>query len=118
MTVNANIRVYFGSKWFGKCHNVGRKTCGVEASSKGENLISANLASSDVATAIIVGKEYLQFVLDVSVKDETNATTYAAITVPKGRGCNLNILGIKVGSINSNIQKYANRFIKPNSAKC
>ena len=32
VTVNANIRVSFGSKiWFGKCKFVGRKTCVVEA---------------------------------------------------------------------------------------
>eukprot|EP00092_Neocalanus_flemingeri_P003433 GFUD01003679.1.p1 GENE.GFUD01003679.1~~GFUD01003679.1.p1 ORF type:complete len:369 (+),score=54.22 GFUD01003679.1:124-1107(+) len=115
VTVSARIRVRFGIKIAGHCNKIGRKTCGVTGSSKGENTIFVSLAASDVSTAMIAGKEYLQFVLDVQVIDETKPNTYSSVSVPKGSGCNINILGIKVGSINSNIQKYANSYFKGNA---
>ena len=114
VTVSANIRVTFGYRFFGSCKKIGRKTCGVKGSSKGSNTIFVSLAASDISTEIIGGKEHLQFVLDVQVIDETKPNTYSSVSIPKGNGCNINILGIKVGSINSNIQKYANKYLKGN----
>lgn len=106
--LNANIRVSFGIKFFGSCKRVGRKTCSIQGSSKGQNNISVSMAASDVSTETIDGKERLKFLLDVTVIDEGNADSYQPMTIPKGKDCD--ILG-GLGSINSYIKKYADKFL-------
>jgi len=114
VTLNANIRVSFGVKFFGSCKRVGRKTCSIKGSSTGKNNIYVNLAASDVSTTLINGKEHLQFVLDVEVIDESDPTSYNPLSIPKGSGCD--ILG-GLGSINSYIKKYADSFLGKNRDK-
>ena len=118
VSVSASIRTWFGTKlWFGKCKNVGRKTCATQASAQGVNKILVSLTASSISTATIAGQEYLQFVLDVSVLDETDPATYSTLSAPKGSGCNLDILGIKIGSINTIVQKYANSYLQSETSK-
>ena len=104
-------------KVFGKCRRIGRKTCGTRATARGTNKIVVSLAASDITTAIIAGQEYLQFVLDVTVLDETNPATYGSVSAPKGSGCNLDILGIKIGSINTIVQRYTNSYLQSHSSQ-
>jgi len=106
--LNANIRVNFGFKFFGSCKRIGRKTCSIEGSSKGQNNISVSMAASDVSIEEIDGQERLTFLLDVTVIDEGNADSYQPMTIPKGKDCD--ILG-GLGSINSYIKKYADKFL-------
>ena len=73
------------------------------------------LKASDISTATIAGQEHLQFVLDVAVFDEANSSSYGAVSAPKGNGCNLNILGIKIGSINTIVQRYTNSYLHSHS---
>jgi len=106
--LNANIRVNFGFKFFGSCKRIGRKTCSIEGSSKGQNSISVFMSASDVSTETIDGQHRLKFLFDVTVIDEGNADSYQPMTIPKGKDCD--ILG-GLGSINSYIKKYADKFL-------
>ena len=47
--------------------------------------------------------------MDVTVYNEVQDSTYSPVQVDKQNNCNLKILGIKIGSINGMIQRYANR---------
>jgi len=114
VTLNANIRVWFGIKLFGSCKNIGRKTCSIEGYSRGQNNISVSLAASDVSTETIDGKSRIKFLLEVTVVDEANADSYQPITIPKGKDCD--ILG-GLGSINSYIKKYGDKFLNSQTSK-
>jgi len=107
VTVRADITKYL------LC-NAATKTCGTSASARGENNIDVNLSASEISTAIIAGQEHIQFTLDVSVLDMTNASTYGTLSAPKGSGCNLDIFWgeLNIGSINGDIQKYANTYLQ------
>ena len=48
---------------------------------------------------MIAGKEQIQFKLDFTVSDASNSSTYKQISIPKGKGCIINILGIKIGRV-------------------
>ena len=114
--MSASIRTWFGTKlWLGRCKNYARKTCTTRASASGTNKIVVVLTASDISTAIIAGQEHLQFVLDVAVFDETQPSSYGPVSAPKGRGCNLNILGIKIGSINTIVRRYTNSYLRSHS---
>ena len=99
----------FGTKIFGKCKNVGRKTCATDGYSEGLNKISVNLVSSNVIVECIADFQHLTFNLDVAVVNERQDATYSGIEVGKKSGCNLGILGINIGSINTKVQQYASR---------
>jgi len=116
LNVRGKVRTYFGNKlWFGKCKNIGRKTCPTSASTKGRNEIVVYLLASDISTADISGQKYLQFDLNVIVEDWTDPNSYGPISAPKGSGCDLGILGIKIGSINTAVQKVTNSYLRSNS---
>jgi len=110
LTVNLRIRVWGGFKFFGKCKRYGRKTCETSGTSKGTNHIAVNLIASEVLTECVAGQEHLTFNLDVKVFNEAKQKTYASVSVGKRSGCNLNVLGIRITSINSKVQKYASRY--------
>jgi len=110
VTVRADITKYFSC-------NLATKTCGTSASSRGINDIDVNLAASDISTAIIAGQEHIQFNLDVTVLDYSDVSTYGTLSAPKGTGCDLDVFGINIGSINGDIQKYVNRYLQRESEK-
>jgi len=114
VTLTANIQVKFGFRFFGKCGQLDKQTCGIEGSSKGKNQITVQFAASECSTGIIDGKEHVQFRLDVVVKDEWNMTTYEPMTIPKGKNCK--ILG-GLASINSYIKKYGDKFLDGQQGK-
>jgi len=112
-SVDLSVRVFFGTKiWFGSCKRVGRKTCSTDGYSEGTNKISVNIAASNVLTECIGGQEHLTFNIDANVIDEADGSSYGAVQVGKKGGCSLDILGIRVGSINSKIQQYATRYVQ------
>ena len=43
--------------------------------------------------------------------NEAFVKSYGPVEVGKKGGCDLKILGIKIGSINSKIQEYATRYV-------
>ncbi|XP_023338833.1 uncharacterized protein LOC111709406 [Eurytemora carolleeae] len=55
---------------------------------------------------------HLTFNMDVKVYNEVQDSTYSPVQVDKQNNCDLNILGIKIGSINGMIQRYANRYVQ------
>jgi len=114
VTLTANVQVKFGFRLLGKCKQWEKKTCGIEGSSKGNNDIEVLFAASECSTSIIDGKEHVQFLLDVVVRDTRNITTYEPMTIPKGKNCN--ILG-GLASINSYIKKYGDRFLDSQQGK-
>ena len=105
-----NFRVWGGTKIFGKCHKYARKTCSTIGTSEGTNKIVVNLAASNVLLECIGGFMHLTFNLDVKVYNEVQNAKYSPVTVGPQNNCDLNVLGIKIGSINTMIQKYANRY--------
>ena len=57
----------------------------------------------------IAGQMHLTFNMDVKVYNEVLNSTYPPVQVAQQNNCDLNILGVKIGSINGIIQRYANR---------
>jgi len=112
VTVRADITKYL------LC-NTATKTCGTSASSRGINDILVQLSASEISTGIIAGQEHLQFILDVFVLDGANASTYGTLSAPKGIGCDLDVFwgAFNIGSINGDIQKYANRYLQREAEK-
>merc|ERR1712180_17353 len=111
MSVTLNIRATFGQRVFGHCHHVGRKTCGTDGYAEGTNHITAILAASNAVTECIAGQQHLSFNFNAKVLNTVQGKTYGAVQVGKHSGCNLSILGINIGSINSKVQAYANRYV-------
>ena len=103
------FRVWGGTKILGKCHKYARKTCSTNGYSTGRNKLVANFAASNVLLECISGQMHLTFNMDVTVYNEVQDSTYSPVQVDKQNNCDLNILGIKIGSINGMIQRYANR---------
>ena len=62
----------FGTKIFGKCHRVGRKTCSTNGESIGTNKISVNLAASNTLVECIGGRQHLTFKIDAKVSGQKN----------------------------------------------
>jgi len=112
LTVDMSVRVRFGTKIFGKCHRVGRKTCSTNGESIGTNKISVNLAASNTLVECIGGRQHLTFKIDAKVVNEAVVKSYGPVEVGKKGGCDIKILGFKVGSINSKIQEYATRYLQ------
>ena len=94
----------------------GQKTCGTDAASTGVNKILVTLSASEVQTFELEGIHHLEFKLGVQVQDIIESKTYAPMSVPKEK-CDLRVLGIKVGSVNSQIQQGANNFLRTNNHK-
>ena len=114
VTFRADIRVYLGTRlWFGDCKNYARKTCATEATSTGFNKILVTLSASDYQTYTIGDQDYLEFKLGIQVENNLeDSTTYAPMSAPRGSGCNLEVLGIKIDSIDKYIQRGANSYLK------
>ena len=114
VTFRADIRVYLGTRlWFGDCKNYARKTCATEATSTGFNKILVTLSASDYQTYTIGDQDYLEFKLGVQVENNLeDSTTYAPMSAPRGSGCNLEVLGIKIDSIDKYIQRGANSYLQ------
>ena len=117
MTFKADIRAYFGTKWFGKCYRYARKTCSESASSQGNNKILVTLSASDFKTHSTGNIDFLQFNLGVKVVNLLDASAYAPIKVSRGKECNA--LPDWLGSFN--IDKYvvngANSFLQSQKNK-
>jgi len=111
MSVTLDVRVRGGSKVFGHCHHYARKTCGTDGYSEGINHIVVNLAASNPVVECIAGQQHLSFNFDAKVFNRADDKTYSPVQVGKHSGCNLSILGIHIGSINSKVQSYANRYV-------
>jgi len=116
VTFKADVCVRLGAKIFGTCVRYGSKTCGTSSESKGVNTISVILSASEVQTFELQGQHYLEFILDVQVADKVKSETYAPMSVPYEK-CDLRVLGIKVGSVHSQIQRGANNFLIQNNGK-
>jgi len=113
VTFRADIRVWLGFKLFGDCKNYGRKTCATEATSTGINKVLVTLSASDYQTYTIGGQDYLEFKLGIQVENILeDSATYAPMSAPRGSGCNLEVLGIKIDSIDKYIQRGANSYLK------
>merc|ERR550532_2465670 len=79
--VAMDIRVNFGSRWFRKCKNIGRKTChGVTGASRGTNHVIVVMQASNVMTECIGGQEHLTFNIDVKVTNAAKDKTYSPVT--------------------------------------
>jgi len=109
-TVNLSIRAYFGAKIFGKCRRIGRKTCSTDGYSEGTNKISVSIQASNVLTECIGGREHLTFNINAKVVDEAIGKTYKPVQVGKKRSCDLRVLKIKIGSMNSVVQGLATKY--------
>jgi len=105
--VAMDIRVNFGSRWFGKCKNIGRKTChGVTGASRGTNHVIVVMQASNVMTECIGGQEHLTFNIDVKVTNAAKDKTYSPVTANQ-KQCDA--LG---GLINIRATDYANRYFR------
>jgi len=113
--VEYDVRVRGGIKILGSCKQIWRKTCHTNGFAEGTNHISANLVASNVLVECIGGQEHLTMNVDAIVENEAKDKTYSEIKVGKKNNCDLNVFGIKIGSINSKIQDYANRYLKGNN---
>jgi len=107
LQVDLDVRVTFGSKVFGHCHHVGRKTCHTNGRSEGKNKLVAFIAASNSVPLCIAGQTHLVFDVHAEIKSQVESASYAAIQVGKQSDCNLGIFG----SMNSKIQQYAQRYV-------
>ena len=113
MTFRADIRVYLGFRLFGDCKNIARKTCATEATSTGINKVLVTLSASEYQTYTIGDQDYLEFKLGIQVENILeDSASYAPMSAPRGNGCNLEVLGIKIDSIDKYIQRGANSYLK------
>merc|ERR1711962_227596 len=76
-----------------------------------KHAMSVTLAASNAVTECIAGQQHLSFNFNAKVFNTVQGKTYGAVQVGKHSGCNLSILGIHIGSINSKVQAYANRYV-------
>ena len=117
VSFGADIRAYFGTKLFGKCHRYARKTCSESASSQGDNKILVTLSASDFKTFSAGNMDFLQFNLGVKVENMLDASAYAPMKVSKEKECNA--LPDWLGSFN--IDRYvvdgANSFLQSQKNK-
>ena len=114
VSVEYDVRVRGGFKLFGSCKQLWRKTCHTDGFAEGTNHISVNLAASNVLVECIAGQEHLTMNVNAIVEDEAKDKTYSEVEAGKKNDCDLNVFGIKIGSINSKIKDYANRYLKGN----
>jgi len=115
VSVEYDVRVRGGFKLpFGGCNQLWRKTCHTDGFAEGTNHISVNFAASNVLVECIAGQEHLTMTVDATVENEAKDKTYSDVVAGKKNNCDLKVFGIKIGSINSKIKDYANRYLKGN----
>jgi len=111
LSVNLDVRAWFGVKIAGHCKNVGRKTCATDGYSEGVNHLTVVTAASNVIVECIAGQEHLTFNVDAKVFSRAADDTYAPVVVGKRSDCKLDILKIPIGSINKMVQGVAYKYI-------
>jgi len=114
LSVDLDVRAHFGVKVVKHCKNVGRKTCKTNGYTEGTNHLTVNLAASNVMTMCYSGQQHLAFNIDMKMFNEVRHESYSPVEIGKKGDCKLDFLGINFGSMNSKIQKYAQRYVNAN----
>lgn len=111
LTVDLDVKVRFGSKIAGHCHHIKDEKCHTDGYTEGTNRLSVNLHAANVMPMCVDGQQHLSFNVDAHVFSEVKHEKYGPIQVGKKHDCKIEILHIPIATINSRVQKYAQRYL-------
>lgn len=104
LDIDAAVKVWVGEKIFGHCQKIGQKTVGVNVYSTGVNGLGLNFTASNPHVAVSASKSGFDLVFDfhADVIGLVLSWNVDDVTV---HNCKIEILGIKIGSYCSLIEK-------------